>query len=172
MRSTILQTLLIISIVFSFGATVFAQNGADKTKDEEAIKSMISKYKEYIENKDAENLLKILSADSQKNLEKELEKVKEFVKDIPREKQDEVISSFNKTPREISAMDLTGFLKWALSRMSEYDIENMKKTDLSAIKFSTDGKKATLTWKGKNTVEAPKTAVKEDETWKIELTLS
>jgi len=172
MRSTILQFLLVLCVVFSVSTTAYSQNGTDTAKDQEAIKSMLAKYKSYIEKGDAENLLKIITSESKKKLEKELEKVKEFVKDIPRDKQDEEISAFGKTPREITAMDVTSFLKWALSRLGKFDIQDMKETVLTEIKFSNDGKKATLSWKGENTVEAPKTVVKEDGSWKIELTLS
>jgi len=172
MKSAILQFLLIAIFVFSVCGNGFSQDNPDASKDKAAIKDMVAKYKEYIEKTDAENMLKLISADSLKKLEKELENLKNLMKEVPREKQDVEITDFGKTPREISAMDLTGFLKWMLSRLGKYDISDMKDTELTEIEIAEDGKTASLKWKGENTVEAPKKVVKEDGNWKIEIQLN
>ena len=172
MKSAILQFILIAIIVFSAYGNAFSQDNADADQDKTAIKEMVAKYKEYIEKTDAKNMLKIISADSVKKLEKVLENLKNLMKDIPREKQDVEITDFGKTPREISAMDLTSFLKWMLSRLGKYDISDMKDTELTEIEIVDDGKTASLEWKGENTVEAPKKVVKEDGKWKIEIQLN
>ncbi|MCD4657532.1 MAG: hypothetical protein K8S87_08290 [Planctomycetes bacterium] len=172
MKSTILQFLLVVIVVFSASANAFCQDNTDADKDKTAIKDMVAKYKEYIENTDAENMLKILSTESVKKIEKVLEDLKNLMKDIPREKQDVEITDFAKTPREILAMDLTSFLKWMLSRLGKYDISDMKDTELTEINVADDGKSALLKWQGENTVEAPKKVLKEDGKWKIEIQLN